>query len=553
MNKRILTIPNLLTLVRLLLVPLFVWLYVVRRDDALTAAVLAVSGLTDMLDGRIARRYGMVSDVGKLLDPIADKVTQGAMLICLVTRFPAMGLALTVLVVKEAVVGLTSVAAIRRTGRVRGAQMHGKIVTCVLYGVMLLHLVWGSIPPALSAALIAVCVCAMLLSLVLYVAENLALIRRGAVTAKGPLKVLMVVTVPMRYAGITLSLLRYVKHMPREGLRIDFLAINDVEPSLRGELSSLGSRLYVVDCRNRRPLKYIARVRRIVRENGYQIVHAHGNSTTLAVDLLAAKLGGAEIRCAHSRNTQTRFAAINALLRPAFDRLYTHAFACGKAAGEWLFRDRPFVILNNGTEIDKYRFDPAARAETRKRLGLGDRVAVGCVANFNRQKNHAFLIEAFEAAARANPNLALVLVGDGTLFDEIRETVRQKGLNDRVIFTGNTPDVPQLLSAMDVMALPSLYEGMPNVVIEWQVSGLPSLVADTVTRECRLTGLVRFLPLEASAWAEAMGEAAPDAAREATCAKAIASVRAAGFDIADNAWQLRRLYFEYAGMEDVAP
>ena len=179
MNKRrVFTIPNLLSLLRLLMVPLFVWTYTVRQDGLLTALVLALSGLTDILDGQIARRYGMVSDVGKILDPIADKVTQGAMMICLLTRFPAMWVPLILLIVKEAFVGITNLMLIRETRRVDGAEMHGKVTTCFLYGMMLIHLLWGGIPNGLSIALIVITTLVMLMSFWLYGMRNIARLKR---------------------------------------------------------------------------------------------------------------------------------------------------------------------------------------------------------------------------------------------------------------------------------------------------------------------------------------------------------------------------------------
>ena len=177
-SNRVFTIPNLLSLLRLLMIPLFIWTYTVKQDDLLTALMLGLSGLTDILDGQIARRYGMVSDLGKALDPIADKATQGAMLIYLLTRFPAMWIPLILLAVKEAFVGITSLMVIRKSGQVDGAEFHGKVVTVFLYGLMLLHLLWGSIPNGLSIALIVLTSLLMVLSLVLYGMKNIAKLKR---------------------------------------------------------------------------------------------------------------------------------------------------------------------------------------------------------------------------------------------------------------------------------------------------------------------------------------------------------------------------------------
>ena len=364
----------------------------------------------------------------------------------------------------------------------------------------------------------------------------------------GPLKVLMINTVPMCYEGITTVMLNYAENMDRTGLQLDFLAINDVEESLRARIAVMGAQLYVIEGRNRHPLRYLRTLRRLIRANGYQVVHAHGNSCTLAVEMLAARLGGARARCAHSHNTTCNSALVHRLLRGPFEVCCTHRFACGEAAGQWLFRDKPFAVLNNGIDAARYAFDSRSRAAHRARLGLEGRRVVGHVGSFNAQKNHAFLIEAFDDAARRDPSLCLVLVGDGPTRPDIEAMVGERGLGDRVIFTGVSREVPGLLSAMDVMALPSRFEGLPNVVIEWQAAGLPALVADTVTPACRLTELVRFLPLDAKAWTRALMETPVDADRAAASAGAAQAIAAAGYDIRDSAKRLRRLYFECAGL-----
>lgn len=176
-QKQIFTIPNLLTVFRLLLVPVIVWLYCGKRDYPLAAWALVLSGVTDVADGFIARRFGMVSDLGKVLDPIADKLTQTAALGCLLTRFPAMWWLLGVLVAKETFMTFMGLAVIRRTGSVYSAAWHGKLATCVLYAVIFAHIVWFGIPGAVSALMVAAGAASMLLSLTLYTMQNLRRIK----------------------------------------------------------------------------------------------------------------------------------------------------------------------------------------------------------------------------------------------------------------------------------------------------------------------------------------------------------------------------------------
>lgn len=176
---KILTIPNLLSSFRVLLIPLFIWLYLGKDNVPATAAILALSGLTDALDGFIARRFHMITDFGKALDPVADKLTQIAMLCCLVVRFPRMLSLIIVLCLKELFVGCTQVAVINRTELVLGADWHGKVTTILLYGVMILHLLWMDLPEKLSWCLVLLCISMLLLSGVLYGIRNIRTARKG--------------------------------------------------------------------------------------------------------------------------------------------------------------------------------------------------------------------------------------------------------------------------------------------------------------------------------------------------------------------------------------
>ena len=178
-KDKVITIPNILSFFRLLLIPVIVWLYVVRNDPLWTAVVLTVSGITDIADGIIARRYHMVSDFGKALDPVADKLTQIAMLFCLVTRFRWMLLPLCVLVVKEITAGIMGLMVIRKTGKVEGAVWHGKVTTVSVYSMMAIHLLWYHIPPVMSDILIVGCTAVSLLSAVLYTVKNIRILRNG--------------------------------------------------------------------------------------------------------------------------------------------------------------------------------------------------------------------------------------------------------------------------------------------------------------------------------------------------------------------------------------
>ena len=167
-KKQILTIPNMLSFFRLALIPLMVWLYVFKDSPEWTIIVLLVSGLTDIVDGFVARRFNMVSDFGKAIDPLADKLTQIVMLFCLLTDFPLIILPIVVMAIKEVGAFVLRLIVFKKTERVDGADWHGKLNTVLLYAIMLLHIIWSDIPHEASGICILATTAMMILSCVLY-------------------------------------------------------------------------------------------------------------------------------------------------------------------------------------------------------------------------------------------------------------------------------------------------------------------------------------------------------------------------------------------------
>ena len=177
-NNPIFTIPNILTTCRIFLIPAFVWFYSFQKEEHIAFGILVLSGMTDMLDGFIARRFHMISSLGKALDPVADKLTQAAVLICLGSRHPFLFMLFGILVVKEIITGCMSLLAIQKTSQVKGADWHGKVTTVFLYITMLIHLIWETIPLAISIAMIGLIAFMMVVSFVMYFGRNISLLKK---------------------------------------------------------------------------------------------------------------------------------------------------------------------------------------------------------------------------------------------------------------------------------------------------------------------------------------------------------------------------------------
>lgn len=176
-KKEIFTIPNVLSLIRLFLVPVFVWLYIFEENYFQAGIVLLISTLSDFLDGFIARRFNLITDLGKILDPVADKLTQLVVLFSLITNFPLMFYPFIVLLVKEFVSGLLRLFIIYRTELVEGASWHGKVATFFIFLTSLIHVFWGNIPEQISTPLIIISLLAMVLSFILYMYENIVVLK----------------------------------------------------------------------------------------------------------------------------------------------------------------------------------------------------------------------------------------------------------------------------------------------------------------------------------------------------------------------------------------
>ena len=176
-------IPNAISLFRISLVPVFAALYCAGKTEA-AMAVLLLSGMSDVLDGALARRLNMVTDLGKILDPVADKLMQTAMMLCAVRVCRGVWILLALHVMRESVLAVMGLQVIRETGRVCSAKWYGKLCTFAIYGAMLLILAFPRIGAQYHYGAVSLCALLMLYCLLMYAGGFLALLgekgkRRG--------------------------------------------------------------------------------------------------------------------------------------------------------------------------------------------------------------------------------------------------------------------------------------------------------------------------------------------------------------------------------------
>lgn len=170
-GKKIFTIPNILSMVRILMIPFIVWAYCIDWFY-LSAILIVLSGLTDIVDGYIARRFNMVSPLGKALDPIADKLTIGIILISLCVETPSVIPLVVIFAVKEVCMGIEGLLIIKHTGTTYSAKWYGKLSTVMLYATAVAIILWTDIQPIVRNVLIMLCVAVVVFAFVMYTIMN---------------------------------------------------------------------------------------------------------------------------------------------------------------------------------------------------------------------------------------------------------------------------------------------------------------------------------------------------------------------------------------------
>ena len=167
-KTEVLTVPNLMSLFRLLLLPLIVWLYLGRNTHGAAIGVLILSGITDISDGFVARKFNMVSDLGKILDPIADKLTQGVLLICLASEHKVIIPLVVIFAVKEYVMITLGYIIMKRKDSVNSAKWYGKLNTVIIYSTIVILIMFPQIPAIAVNIMSAICMAVIIGSFLMY-------------------------------------------------------------------------------------------------------------------------------------------------------------------------------------------------------------------------------------------------------------------------------------------------------------------------------------------------------------------------------------------------
>lgn len=304
--------------------------------------------------------------------------------------------------------------------------------------------------------------------------------------------------------GVGAVVYNYLLHMDKSGLDIDILAFRNEKNKigkpqfLENKFKDIGVNVIYIDHRNQGYRKHFKYYNSILKKGNYDIVHCHFGIWSTPY-LYIAKKNKVKIRIAHSHVAVPEYKGIKGVLlehsRSLLNSVTTDRFACGEEAGKYLWKNKKFVVMNNAIDISKFKFNENKRKSIRYELGIEKKqICIGNIGRFCYQKNQEFCIDLLNDLKRIP--FKAIFVGDGEDFEKIKTKSKLYSLDNKIKFLGLRNDVPDLLQAIDILIMPSRYEGLPVVAVEAQTSGVPVIFSDHIAVESKILPESVFLPID---------------------------------------------------------
>lgn len=253
-------------------------------------------------------------------------------------------------------------------------------------------------------------------------------------------------------------------------------------------------------------------------ENSFDVLY-YNTCDIVSIDQLKfAKAAGVPVRIIHSHSTGNqqsvdrhmnifhRISEKNS--RRNLEKYATHLFACSKSAGDWMYNGRTYEIIKNGIQLSKFQYSKESRAKLRHQYELDNGILVGVIGRLSPEKNPKFAVEVIKKVLERDENAQGVFLGDGELRESVKRWAMDSGIENRVRLVGAVDNVHEWMSAIDCLLMPSLFEGLPFVLVEAQAAGLPCVVSAAVSEEANITGLVQYVSLDQTPehWADVILE-----------------------------------------------
>ena len=311
----------------------------------------------------------------------------------------------------------------------------------------------------------------------------------------------------MDAGGAETFLMKIYRELDKLKYQMDFCVNIPRKGFYDDEIESLGGEIHYIPPKSENLQEFRKQLYNLVKSKNYRYVLRITSNATGFMDLKIAKKAGAQVCIARSSNSSDGKSIKNKMVhligRMIYGKYVDVKIAPSDLAAIYTFGNRAYKrcevnILHNAVDLNIYKFNAFERQNTRRALGVADEsILIGHIGRFSQQKNHELLINIVNEIHKQDKSSMLLMVGVGDLKNKIQKKVQEFALEDYVLFQDVRKDIPFVLSAIDVMVFPSYYEGMPNIIIEAQATGLPCLLSDTITKQADISGKLLYLDINA--------------------------------------------------------
>ena len=337
--------------------------------------------------------------------------------------------------------------------------------------------------------------------------------------------------------GVESVIMNYALNLDKDKFEFIFLTSNSSTKIPYENIKYLGAELYLLPDYYKEKSGYIKELFKVLKQNKDAIFHCNYLSP---LPFFIARVVGVRDIIAHSHAFQESVSFKHNIRRFLVSSFANRYFACGKKAGKYVFKDKPFDIINNALNLDKFKFDESIKKNLKNSLNLENRTIIGHVGRFSFEKNHKFLLQTFKEVLAKNLKFHLVLVGDGEQFEEMQKYAKSLQIYENITFVGASNEAYKYYSLFDIFVLPSLYEGFGMVLVEAQANGLKCLTSNGVSKEVQILSNLEFLEFDSEIWSEKILNS--NLKREEN---SLEMVKNRGFDISVEAKKLEKLYLEF--------
>lgn len=306
-------------------------------------------------------------------------------------------------------------------------------------------------------------------------------------------RILLIASRPLSCDGLTKIEIDIINRFYKE-IEFSVACAWDFDNEYGNKLKKLKLDLFKLPAK-KNVFQYFAAIFKLVKRKKFDAVYVHGNSAMMIMEALPAKIAGCPQVITHCHNTKSNFPIVHYLAKPLFNYVVDVKIGCSSYAAKWAYFGKKVKVVNNGINVEKCKFNAEICQHVRQQLGFEDNFVIGHVGRMNPQKNHEMLLDIFKEYQKYDDSAKMLLIGDGELKEQIQNRISKEGLDDKVVLIEHTDNVQDYYQAMNLMVMPSLYEGLCLVALEAQANGIPLLISDRCAPETAIVPETQFLSL----------------------------------------------------------